>query len=1304
MPRKLLVASDRQSGNHRKHRRPKAPRRMLVEQLELRHLLAGDGLVPAISVRLEAADPVTLQPIAEIHPGDEFAVVAYARDLRPNPQGVFSGYFDLVYPKNFVQVGGPIAHRGLFTNGVAGEVIELGTVDEVGGFSEKLKPPASAGEQLLAAIPMRATAIGVVVFETNAADLLGHDMLLYGDSSIIPTDAVKFGSLRLEVSNVATELPRLNVLDDDFIVATNSVNNALDVLANDFSPLPQLTIQSVDARDIAGEVAISLNKLDLIYTPRAGFSGVDVFRYSAINAEGQVDVGTVTLYVRPTGAPATHTSAVHLSLFDRNGKPITSLSEGDEFILSASVEDLRNDGFGVFAAYLDVAYASNLARVAGPIVMNGTLNNGIAGSTSTAGLVDEAGAFQSTLKPVGKGPQALFQVPMVAVHSGTAVFQAGPSDNLPEHQWLLFNDDQPVDATQIDFGEVDVVIHAKLTAVDDSFDLSATTTSHHLPVLLNDVSRSAAPLRITEVDLAHASGSVRIAEDGQSLIYERRTDFIGTEQFHYIVSDGSVSDVADVTIHVQPGAALNDSAAIRLEITDLSGAPKSTIDAGDEFQVRAYVKDLRSLLTGNPGVFAAYLDMLYEAISVSPVASDSNPRGIDLVFGADFQNDASGHGHVPGVIDEVGAFQTGLEPLGSDEYLLFTAKFQANAGRADADQFRVVEDSPLTLNVLANDSPNRGTIHFKSDPADRVPGHEFLMFDPAVPTAIDAIRYGSTSATVNGGDVLVTSVGLSRHGGAVSIVDGGRSVRYTPPADFSGIDQFTYSLGAGASAVVNVEVTHVNDAPQAHGDRYFASIDRVLRVDANNGVLANDQDPDRDTLRAKLVQSPAYGTLQLAEDGSFTFDPADGFTGRDSFTYHAIDGETASGEVTVEIEIAVSPVQVRLQATSESGETVTAITAGEKLLIHAYIQDLRDGSRSDRGVGAAYLDVNYDQAAVRPVADPQNRLGFDVTFGPEYQNARFGSIATLGKVDNVGALQTALTPIGRGEAEIFAIEFESLAVRAVNDEYQANKNSGAMTLDVLANDRNAVWQVAFQATDSQNSPQTDIVLYEPPQRMDASEVIFTGTSVEVRNPSNLTLVSVESSRHGGVVSIDSSQRVRYTPPSDFAGEDSFVYIVQDDQGRTSRGTAFVEVIDGWQNVVNRYDASGDSHVVPLDALLLINYLNANGSGKLPEGRSGSTFVDVSGDGFATPQDVLLVINQINQQGGGLAEGELVGGTGPTEPEPISDSHDAALGAYLIDYEDNRSSTSTRRTRARTGDATAQHDCDSFEQLLDALLV
>lgn len=71
-----------------------------------------------------------------------------------------------------------------------------------------------------------------------------------------------------------------------------------------------------------------------------------------------------------------------------------------------------------------------------------------------------------------------------------------------------------------------------------------------------------------------------------------------------------------------------------------------------------------------------------------------------------------------------------------------------------------------------------------------------------------------------------------------------------------------------------------------------------------------------------------------------------------------------------------------------------------------------------------------------------------------------------------------------------------------------------------------------------------------------------------------------------------------------------------------------------QNYWNKYDVNNDGHVTALDALHVINYMNANPEGE-PTGaiRDGVGFVDVNGDNVVTALDSLQVINRLNRAEG-----------------------------------------------------------------------
>ncbi|MCC6511381.1 MAG: DVUA0089 family protein, partial [Pirellulaceae bacterium] len=78
------------------------------------------------------------------------------------------------------------------------------------------------------------------------------------------------------------------------------------------------------------------------------------------------------------------------------------------------------------------------------------------------------------------------------------------------------------------------------------------------------------------------------------------------------------------------------------------------------------------------------------------------------------------------------------------------------------------------------------------------------------------------------------------------------------------------------------------------------------------------------------------------------------------------------------------------------------------------------------------------------------------------------------------------------------------------------------------------------------------------------------------------------------------------------------------------------------------DVSGDGSISPIDALLIINYLNTTGPGPVPSGNT-APFLDVSADGSVTALDALLVINtlnnMVNPEGESVAESDSDSGSG-----------------------------------------------------------
>lgn len=118
--------------------------------------------------------------------------------------------------------------------------------------------------------------------------------------------------------------------------------------------------------------------------------------------------------------------------------------------------------------------------------------------------------------------------------------------------------------------------------------------------------------------------------------------------------------------------------------------------------------------------------------------------------------------------------------------------------------------------------------------------------------------------------------------------------------------------------------------------------------------------------------------------------------------------------------------------------------------------------------------------------------------------------------------------------------------------------------------------------------------------------------------------------------------VRVTDSSDtpLSATDAFVVSVLDsDDGDFYTSDCF----SPWQNSSNRFDVNNNGDVAPIDAVIVLNYLNRNGPGVVPTDQSPLHFLDVDGDNVIRPLDVLQVLNFLSSAvpaaSGSLGEAE-----------------------------------------------------------------
>ena len=173
-----------------------------------------------------------------------------------------------------------------------------------------------------------------------------------------------------------------------------------------------------------------------------------------------------------------------------------------------------------------------------------------------------------------------------------------------------------------------------------------------------------------------------------------------------------------------------------------------------------------------------------------------------------------------------------------------------------------------------------------------------------VSPAADTVNVGQTAqftATLidlHGNPVSGPAVTWTSSAPAVATVDASGLATGVSP----GTVTITASLGY-VSGTATLVVEQPNQPPVANPDAFEAIGNVTVPVSAP-GVLANDTDPDANTLSAVAgtFATASGGTVTLNADGSFTYLSAPGFTGTDSFGYTLSDGVAeVPGTVTVEV-------------------------------------------------------------------------------------------------------------------------------------------------------------------------------------------------------------------------------------------------------------------------------------------------------------------------------------------------------------------------------------------------------------------
>jgi Bacterial Ig domain len=420
------------------------------------------------------------------------------------------------------------------------------------------------------------------------------------------------------------------------------------------------------------------------------------------------------------------------------------------------------------------------------------------------------------------------------------------------------------------------------------------------------------------------------------------------------------------------------------------------------------------------------------------------------------------------------------------------------------------------------------------------------------------------------GNRRITSVSTGSLGGRIEIANGGSEIRYTPPANVSGIESFRYTVDDLKSAAVAVDIR----SPLQPFEITIDHFQDEYRFD----LLANAVFPDGYTgaKRISLTSDTALGAeLRITPDGKSVIYVNDGHQyGDDSFTYIVDDLYVGSAKVTSINPLASDSYEV----IQNSGSTSLAVldndfrprpinglsgvvseATWETVRANARITHVLDDAKGEVDISAdgrslvfipaanesgyrhfryvvdGRFETNFSVIIQRPVVD--DYVNADVDGGAHtlnvLQNDQYYSIYQNSPVRIVERV-TSVTQGDKGGAV-------SINADGVSVSYTpASGFTGTETFEYVADGKHTA-KVSVQVT--QPVRDDSFVVYHNFN----NTLLVLKNDFSAENPVARTITSVSESTLGGDIRIQSNGSLLYTPPSDWSHDDykqdTFTYTV-----------------------------------------------------------------------------------------------------------------------------------------------------------------
>ncbi len=720
--------------------------------------------------------------------------------------------------------------------------------------------------------------------------------------------------------------------------------------------------------------------------------------------------------------------------------PATEFCSGHPTFVSLTVE-----GSGSRAPFLYTLTASLRSAISQlTIVGPASLPAGQRGAAYTPTQMTTIGAVGTSTWSAAGLPLGLEIDPVTGVIWGTVDASVRGSFDVT----ITVTDTSPTTATRL----YTIAILAPPDAVPDAYSVNEDSSlSVPAPGVLTNDSSDGTKTAILYSGVAN--GALVFRSDG-SFTYTPRANFSGTDLFMYKVTDGSLgSNIVTVTLTVNPvnDAPINrvpvaqrtlkniskvfvNSGRISISDIDAAGAivqvqlnaingtvtlPNETGLASSAGSATATMTITGTVANLNLSLANATFTPNTDFIGAAALQIVTNDLGNTGVGGALADTDSidiavtdSALGIFTDNADISSPFKPGDSTFADPNYTVSNGKGELG-GNADGFQYlfrSLTGDGRLTARVLAFDANGNGAqagVMFREtlDVGSRHATIDITNRDKA--EFLFRSGTGQTTTFVSyPGPAAPYWLRLTRIGNVFTAERSADGVTWVASSPTTITMASTIYIGLAVTAHSNSDnlATAVFDQvaittpPAAFADAYSVNEDTTLVVDVDNGVLANDSDPEGDTLSAAIVTGLMGVTLNA--DGSFAYVPPANFTGTASFTYRADDAALNSPPATV--TLTVDPAN-ETPSFVRGADQIVAADAGVTVVTEWATAISQGSGETDQLVDFIVANSDNSIFSVQPVLSADGTLTYAIAAGASGAATVSVSIHDNGGTANGGA-------------------------------------------------------------------------------------------------------------------------------------------------------------------------------------------------------------------------------------------------------------------------------------------------------------